>query len=302
MFGSGFEESTAVSSVPMVSRNTLVKNNGNGGGGQQDGEEVEGHGEEEEGESDTEDDWDEDDDSDLDVDSEEDGDEEIDEGTTFVERTTVSESRQGAGEGRSRTPEPLEASSSSHSDAAQSDNGEESEGGGPPPFFVDAPNSPSATPSRSHPAPPPLRSHRTTPRPRRASPADTRPRYHVAVTDSSYATYKAFLYYLYTDSITFAPLSSSYLVAKELAQGAGVKFPFSSRKEYLRSLCLGSGKEKDRGVGGRASAKAIYRLADKIGLVELRERAFEWIVKNLSVQNVSLSQGPVGGVEVEVEG
>jgi len=39
-------------------------------------------------------------------------------------------------------------------------------------------------------------------------------------------------------------------------------------------------------VAGPCSAKAIYRLADKIGLPELKERAFEHIVKNLTVQNV----------------
>jgi len=34
------------------------------------------------------------------------------------------------------------------------------------------------------------------------------------------------------------------------------------------------------------SAKAVYRLADKLGLVELKARAFEHITKSLTVENV----------------
>jgi len=34
------------------------------------------------------------------------------------------------------------------------------------------------------------------------------------------------------------------------------------------------------------SAKAVYRLADKLGLAELKSRAFEHITKSLTVENV----------------
>lgn len=34
------------------------------------------------------------------------------------------------------------------------------------------------------------------------------------------------------------------------------------------------------------SAKAIYRLADKLGLSELKKRAYDHIIKSLTIQNV----------------
>jgi hypothetical protein len=45
---------------------------------------------------------------------------------------------------------------------------------------------------------------------------------------------------------------------------------------------------------GACSSKAIYRLADKMGLEELKERAYEHIVKSLTAQNVrSVSFSPL---------
>lgn len=105
-----------------------------------------------------------------------------------------------------------------------------------------------------------------------------------------YPTFKALLFYLYTDSIQFTPLSSTYHVAKESAVLHSKSFPFPSRRSYLLSI---TGYSKST-TGSKVmaptpcSAKAIYRLADKLGLSELKKRAYEHIIKSLTVQNVSL--------------
>ncbi|KAI0056539.1 hypothetical protein BV25DRAFT_1864558 [Artomyces pyxidatus] len=131
----------------------------------------------------------------------------------------------------------------------------------------------------------------------------------VVVKDVAYATYRAVLYYLYTDAIWFAPLSSSFLSAPppppiaantviqtpnesqvnlgatmRTAQSQGEAFaavPIGTRREWIH--------EWARNNAGRpmpCSAKAVYRLADKLDLSELKERAFQHITKSLTVENV----------------
>ncbi|KAK4056182.1 hypothetical protein OIO90_002913 [Microbotryomycetes sp. JL221] len=128
---------------------------------------------------------------------------------------------------------------------------------------------------------------------RRSRTADSRPRFEVIVTDAGYQSYRALLHYLYTDSITFAPLSSNYHVAKEASAQSGVAFPFTSKREYLLantpfSNSAPGGSTTAMGASVPCSAKEMYRLADKLGLTELKDRAFEHIVKNLTVQNIPL--------------
>lgn len=110
---------------------------------------------------------------------------------------------------------------------------------------------------------------------------DTRPRSEVVVTDASYTTFRALLYYLYTDSITFAPLSSTYIVAKENAQATNSPFPYSNRRSYLQANSVSTGL-----LPRSCSSKAIYRLGDKLGLSELKERACEHIMRNLTASNI----------------
>ncbi|KAI0045686.1 hypothetical protein FA95DRAFT_1495126 [Auriscalpium vulgare] len=132
------------------------------------------------------------------------------------------------------------------------------------------------------------------------------PKQRVVVRDVAYATYRAVLYYLYTDAIWFAPLSSSFLAAPAPPAHAMMHTPndsqanlgavmrsaptqgeayaaaaASSRREWIRDWA--------RNNSGRplpCSAKAVYRLADKLDLSELKERAFQHIVKSLTVENV----------------
>ncbi|ORY43939.1 hypothetical protein BCR35DRAFT_311190 [Leucosporidium creatinivorum] len=132
-----------------------------------------------------------------------------------------------------------------------------------------------------------LPSTSSAPKPKSSKPKDTRPRFEVVVTDAAYQSYRSLLHYLYTDSITFAPLSSSYHVARESAALAGTPFPYESRRAYLlANTPFPTASTTGAGGVGPCSAKAIYRLADKIGLNELKERAFDHIVKSLTVQNI----------------
>ncbi|EPQ51070.1 hypothetical protein GLOTRDRAFT_81686 [Gloeophyllum trabeum ATCC 11539] len=130
----------------------------------------------------------------------------------------------------------------------------------------------------------------------------------VIVRDVAYNTYLAVLYYVYTDHITFAPLSSGFLSAStqvpadapissagqntsDSANNAasGVRptalmdkhTRFASRKEWIREWA-----RQHPGLPTPCSAKAVYRLADKLDLRELKERAFQHIVKSLTVHNV----------------
>ncbi|GAA5978850.1 hypothetical protein JCM11641_003586 [Rhodosporidiobolus odoratus] len=120
---------------------------------------------------------------------------------------------------------------------------------------------------------------------RSRSKGDGRARFEVIVTDAAYSTFRSLLNYLYTDSITFAPLASTYYVAKDHATAASLPFAYSTRREYLLAhspqLLQGSGSSV-----GACSSKAIYRLADKMGLTELKERAYEHVVQSLTAQNI----------------
>ncbi|KAL0960934.1 hypothetical protein HGRIS_005939 [Hohenbuehelia grisea] len=128
----------------------------------------------------------------------------------------------------------------------------------------------------------------------------------VVVKDVAYTTYRAVLYYLYTDTIVFAPLSSSFLsstresagtpsssppsVAASAAQGSiavGGKptqnvHTAASRKEWIADWM-----RSNPGLPTPCSAKAAYRLADRLDLRELKERASQHILKSLTVENIA---------------
>jgi len=66
------------------------------------------------------------------------------------------------------------------------------------------------------------------------------------------------------------------------AYGQPYESPRRSRKEWIQSwVAANPGRPRP------CSAKACYRLADKLGLNELKARAFQHIVKSLTVSNVS---------------
>ncbi|KAI8978849.1 hypothetical protein BD414DRAFT_421643 [Trametes punicea] len=146
----------------------------------------------------------------------------------------------------------------------------------------------------------------------------------VVVRDVAYATYRAVLYYIYTDMIVFAPLSSTFstitsfppvqaggsVVSTPSALPTETHWPFglaglgaranhqqpSETTASSSSSLVGPRTRKEwlaewvRNNPGRPqppSAKSVYRLADRLGLQELKERAFKHIIKSLTVENVA---------------
>ncbi|KAF8527990.1 hypothetical protein BU17DRAFT_73654 [Hysterangium stoloniferum] len=152
----------------------------------------------------------------------------------------------------------------------------------------------------------------------------------VVVRDVAYTTYRAVLYYLYTDTIVFAPLSSSFHPPSATSTQYS-PFPSSSQASLMLPPAItgdqslgyygNTGKEPISSYPNKAlqdkkdelqlqgpktrrewlkewarnnpgkvmpcSAKAVYRLADKLDLRELKNRAFQHIVKSLTVTNVA---------------
>ncbi|GAA6064057.1 hypothetical protein JCM10212_006793 [Sporobolomyces blumeae] len=139
-------------------------------------------------------------------------------------------------------------------------------------------------------------------RPRLGGRSSERARSEVVVTDASYSTFRALLYYLYSNQISFSPLASTYYAAKDRALQADVPFNFLSREQFILAhsppttlipsqFVSGTGGPGAGGTGesqkvGPASAKAIYRLADKMGLDELKALAFRHVVSSLTSRNV----------------
>lgn len=145
----------------------------------------------------------------------------------------------------------------------------------------------------------------------------------VIVRDAAYATYKALLYYLYTDTIAFAPLHSHFYsqttssdessdVVEEVREAFGgpllksdssnaaseASFPSSSRttpntfaKDRRRAHTQRQHVIDDYcslhpNVPAPCSAKSMYRLADKLQIPELKKRAQEELAGNLTVDNI----------------
>ncbi|WVR04439.1 hypothetical protein IAU60_001442 [Kwoniella sp. DSM 27419] len=133
----------------------------------------------------------------------------------------------------------------------------------------------------------------------------------VIIRDAAWSTWWAVLYWLYTDIIYFAPLSSSFENHLKGRNASGSVNPASatnddgmrSRSEWIRMWMAehdiepparvrgpsqsSSRIEELRVVGPRpVSAKAVYRLADKLDLPALKLRAFQHICGQLTAGNV----------------
>ncbi|BGP13051.1 hypothetical protein JCM10213v2_000970 [Rhodosporidiobolus nylandii] len=169
----------------------------------------------------------------------------------------------------------------------------------PPPkstAFVDAPNAP-ASPEKAATLPSSTTvgpvsvagsTGQTGGKTERKKKGDGRERFEVVVTDASYSTFRALLNFLYTDSISFAPLASTYYIARDVAAAGGQAFPHLSRRAFLLSHAPQIPPGNGQHTVGACSSKAIYRLADKMGLDELKGRAYEHIVRSLTAENASL--------------
>lgn len=130
-----------------------------------------------------------------------------------------------------------------------------------------------------------------------------RPMTRVVVRDASYSAYRSVLYYIYTDNIHFAPLSSSFInhsasdqsiftstagppensgnVRASQSVDSAVFSGVKSRREWIKTW-----ESCHPGQPSPCSAKAVYRLADRLDLGDLKQRAFQFIIKSLTVENV----------------
>ncbi|KAJ9109870.1 hypothetical protein QFC19_001849 [Naganishia cerealis] len=133
----------------------------------------------------------------------------------------------------------------------------------------------------------------------------------VVIRDAAYSTWQALIYYLYTDEITFAPLASTFIpneaesADRPVSRTSQTLIPLRStpftntttalwndgiagRKQWIKMWL--TEREANENWPDNApkpcSAKAIFRLADKMDLPPLRQRAFQHIVSQLTVQNI----------------
>lgn len=99
----------------------------------------------------------------------------------------------------------------------------------------------------------------------------------VNVSDFAFRTYYATVYYLYTGNIRFAPLQSTYAMALASNETA------SSRLTYCADHAVPNNYDVEI-KAPPASPKAIYRLADKLLLLDLKNLAMERYLAALTPQ------------------
>ncbi len=104
------------------------------------------------------------------------------------------------------------------------------------------------------------------------------PKTQKVIREASYRTWKALIYYLYTDIITFAPLTSSFIPPassvvdvspptsrrqSSLPSGFVADAPVSGRHAWIQTWIAENRDETGNPrLPAPCSAKAIYRLAD----------------------------------------
>ncbi|ORY26879.1 hypothetical protein BCR39DRAFT_539919 [Naematelia encephala] len=128
----------------------------------------------------------------------------------------------------------------------------------------------------------------------------------VVVRDAAWSTWWAILYYLYTDTIYFAPLSSSFAHGSPTSSSstsmltthsrpgsmtsaalpAPLTLDLKTRQQWIQAWSAERGMTRDIPGPRPVSAKAVYRLADKLDLQALKLRAFQHIVGGLTAQNI----------------
>lgn len=144
--------------------------------------------------------------------------------------------------------------------------------------------------------------------------SDRRKRRKVVVPDSAYPTFKALLFFLYTDTVEFAPLTSSYLPSNVAGdaeaddvstsgysalgaastsralmhnrESSGAFADELQKAHQKRKQAIESYVRRNPGRPTPCSAKAMYKLADKLQIPDLKKRAQEHIEMSLTVGNI----------------
>ncbi|KAG8985870.1 hypothetical protein FRB94_005125 [Tulasnella sp. JGI-2019a] len=109
----------------------------------------------------------------------------------------------------------------------------------------------------------------------------------IIVRDTAYLTYRALLFALYTDDITFGPLASTYHTDRTAANKKDGDFPYSTRREYVQSRLSQPKTEAQRKAPLPCSPKSLYKLADRFDLPQIKRRAFQAIKNSLNPRNVA---------------
>jgi len=126
----------------------------------------------------------------------------------------------------------------------------------------------------------------------------------IVVRDVAYRTYFAILYYIYTNNIVFAPLSSSFISAsarslispssslpptpsENQGQVSGPRRVSPQETANSRAEWIRDWMRNNPGRPAPCSAKAAYRVADRLDLAELKERASKHIINSLTVENIA---------------
>ncbi|TFK48527.1 hypothetical protein OE88DRAFT_1727782 [Heliocybe sulcata] len=106
----------------------------------------------------------------------------------------------------------------------------------------------------------------------------------VHISDFSYRTFRAILYFLYTGCIAFAPLTSTYRAA--VAQRTLDEDVLMDRRIFNQQRAIAISPNGEVGSIPWASPKSIYRLADKLGIPELKVAAAQVIKDSLTPDTI----------------
>ncbi|EIN07914.1 hypothetical protein PUNSTDRAFT_144403 [Punctularia strigosozonata HHB-11173 SS5] len=113
----------------------------------------------------------------------------------------------------------------------------------------------------------------------------------VTITDTPYETYRAVLHFLYTQSIAFSPLESTYVTSLHRAIESDANATFVSRdifnKEHAAAYWtfaeLGTTEICDIPQG---DPKLLYELADRMDIPDLKKGAASYIESSITPANV----------------
>ncbi|KAH9821519.1 hypothetical protein DFH28DRAFT_522987 [Melampsora americana] len=104
----------------------------------------------------------------------------------------------------------------------------------------------------------------------------------ILVTDTPYPTYRALLTYMFSGSIKFAPLRSTYISEKRAARKRGEDFEtWRSFVEHRSSTIVMTECELNP-----TSPKSMYILADKLIMPELQKLSKQQIIRSLTPSNI----------------
>ncbi|CAH7673259.1 hypothetical protein PPACK8108_LOCUS8139 [Phakopsora pachyrhizi] len=109
----------------------------------------------------------------------------------------------------------------------------------------------------------------------------------VLITSTPYTTYRALLLYIYSNSIAWAPLRSTWQVYRERMQLKG-KAVNHRRNVFVRENAVKFSLAMEMDELQPTSPKSMYILADMLQLPELRQEALDQFMRSLQVDNICI--------------